>query len=106
MFAKKKGRTRRAGLPVHDDLVQTVFTADAANQLWLTDITEHPTAEGKLYLCTIKGHALRPDRGLLDRLTHDRVVSVSALRNAIALREPAGTVVHSGRGSQFGPENS
>jgi len=21
---------------------------------WLTDITEHPTAEGKLYLCAVK----------------------------------------------------
>ena len=26
----------------------------APNQLWLTDITEHPTGEGKLYLCAIK----------------------------------------------------
>lgn len=30
------------------------FTADAPNQLWLTDITEHRTGEGKLYLCAIK----------------------------------------------------
>ena len=33
---------------------QREFTAAAPNQLWLTDITEHPTAEGKLYLCAIK----------------------------------------------------
>ena len=39
---------------MHDDLVQRDFTADAPNQLWLTDITEHPTGEGKLYLCAIK----------------------------------------------------
>ena len=26
----------------------------AANRLWLTDITEHRTGEGKLYLCAIK----------------------------------------------------
>ena len=26
----------------------------APNRLWLTDITEHPTGEGKLYLCAIK----------------------------------------------------
>ncbi|MEU4819926.1 IS3 family transposase [Micromonospora aurantiaca] len=54
VFAKRKGLTRRAGPPVHDDLVQRRFTADAPNRLWLTDITEHPTAEGKLYLCAIK----------------------------------------------------
>lgn len=40
--------------PVHDDLVQRDFTAHGPNQLWLTDITEHHTDEGKLYLCAIK----------------------------------------------------
>lgn len=40
--------------PVHDDLVQRDFTADGPNRLWLADITEHRTAEGKLYLCAIK----------------------------------------------------
>ena len=72
------------------------------NQLWLTDITEHRTAEGKLYLCAIKDVYSEPDRRLLHRLTHEGVLAVSALRNAIALRgHPAGTVVHSDRGSQF-----
>ncbi len=31
-----------------------VFTASAPNELWLTDITKHPTADGKVYLCAIK----------------------------------------------------
>jgi putative transposase len=101
VFAKKKGLTRRAGPPVHDDLVQKVFTADTANQLWLTDITEHPTAEGKLYLCAIKDmHSGRIVGYSIDtRMTAS--LAVSALRNAIALRKPAGTIVHSDRGSQF-----
>ena len=30
------------------------FTADGPNRLWLADITEHRTGEGKLYLCAIK----------------------------------------------------
>ena len=30
------------------------FSATAANRLWLTDTTEHPTKEGKLYCCAIK----------------------------------------------------
>lgn len=50
----RKRRYRTAGPPVHDDLVNREFTADAPNQLWLTDITEHWTAEGKLYLCASK----------------------------------------------------
>jgi transposase InsO family protein len=31
------------------DLVARQFARDAPNQLWLTDITEYPTREGKLY---------------------------------------------------------
>ena len=40
--------------PAHDDLVRRQFEAEVPNQLWLADITEHPTGEGKLYLCAIK----------------------------------------------------
>ncbi len=39
---------------MHDDLLERDFTAETVNTTWLTDITEHPTAEGKLYLCAIK----------------------------------------------------
>jgi len=53
-FSKKRGLNRKAGPPVHDDLVERNFTATRPNQLWLTDITEHRTDEGKLYLCAIK----------------------------------------------------
>jgi putative transposase len=101
VFAKKKGLTRRAGPPVHDDLVRKVFTADAANRLWLTDITEHPTAEGKLYLCAIKDVYSGRIVGYSIDSRMKATLAVSALHNAIRLREPAGTVVHSDRGSQF-----
>jgi transposase InsO family protein len=101
IFAKKRGLTRKAVPPVHDDLVDRVFTATAPNAVWLTDITEHPTAEGKLYLCAIKdlhsGRIVGYSRDA--RMTAS--LAVSALRNAIALRSPAGTIVHSDRGSQF-----
>ncbi|MFC8833338.1 DDE-type integrase/transposase/recombinase [Streptomyces griseoincarnatus] len=55
-FGKRRGRGKnvRVGPPVHDDKVRRNFTADAPNRLWLTDITEHPTGEGKLYLCAVK----------------------------------------------------
>jgi hypothetical protein len=46
--------TRTPGPPVPDDLVERAFTADRVDQLWLTDVTEHPTTEGELYLCAIK----------------------------------------------------
>jgi len=54
-FGKKRGRNHKLpGPPVHDDLVEREFTAQAPNQLWLADITEHWTGEGKLYPCAIK----------------------------------------------------
>lgn len=43
-FSKKRGLNRKACPPVHDDVVQRDFTVQRANQLWLTDITEHWTA--------------------------------------------------------------
>jgi putative transposase len=35
------------------DLVKRQFTADGPNRLWVTDITEHPTREGKVYCCVV-----------------------------------------------------
>jgi transposase InsO family protein len=99
-FAKKKGMRKKAGPPVHDDLVRRNFSAPRANELWLTDITEHRTDEGKLYLCAIKdcfsnrivGYSIK------DRMTSS--LAVAALRNAVGLRSPFGTtIIHSDRGS-------
>ena len=102
VFSKKRGLNRKAGPPVHDDLVARNFTAAGPDRTWLTDITEHPTGEGKLYLCAFKdvysGRIVGYSMGA--RMTAQ--LAVSALRNAIALRDPAGTlIVHSDRGSQF-----
>lgn len=101
----RKGRRGKGGKPgpaVHDDHVQRNFTAVEPNRTWVTDITEHPTAEGKVYCCAIKdlfsnrivGYAIG------ERMTAD--LAVAALRAAIARRQPDGVViVHADRGSQF-----
>lgn len=101
VFAKKRGLNRRAGPPVHDDLVERDFTATAPNQLWLTDITEHRTNAGKLYLCAIKDVYSNRIVGYSIDSRMKASLAVSALRMAITRRDPAGTVVHSDRGSQF-----
>ena len=102
VFSKKRGLSRTAGPPVHDDLVARQFTAAARDRTWLTDITEHPTTEGKLYLCAFKDVYSNRIVGYSMGSRMTAQLAVSALRNAIALREPAGTVVvHSDRGSQF-----
>lgn len=73
VFAKKKkGLNRKSGPPVHDDLVARKFTTQKPNQLWLTDITEHWTDTGKLYLCAIR-RAFEQDRRLFDRLANESV---------------------------------
>ncbi|MHA7141883.1 IS3 family transposase [Arthrobacter sp. Sr33] len=101
VFSRKRGLNRKPGPPVHDDRVQRDFTAKMPNQLWLTDITEHPTAEGKLYLCAMKDvYSGRIVGYSMDSRMKSRL-AVAALENAVRSRRPAGTVVHSDRGSQF-----
>ncbi len=106
VFGKKRGKNGKPGPPAHEDLVERDFTAAGPNQLWLTDITEHPTGEGKLYMCAVKdvwsgrivGYSI--DARMKSRL------AVQALDNAVATRaahgmDVAGCIVHSDRGSQF-----
>ncbi len=68
---------------------------------WLTDITEHRTGEGKLYLCAIKDvYSNRIVGYSIDSRMKSRL-AVAALNNAVARRgDVAGCVVHSDRGSQ------
>lgn len=97
-----RASSKLGAIHVHDDLVQRDFSADDVNELWLTDITEHPTDEGKLYLCAVKdvfsgrivGYSM--DSRMKSRL------AVNALDNAVIRRgDTAGCIVHSDRGSQF-----
>ena len=102
VHARRRGRGRRPGPPVHDDLVRREFTAPRPNLLWLTDITEHPTAEGKLYLCAVKDACSKRIVGYSIDTRMTSALAVTALRNAITVRGgSAVTIVHSDRGSQF-----
>jgi putative transposase len=97
---KSSGKT--PGPAVHDDLVMRNFTAPAPDRVWLTDLTEHPTAEGKLYICCVKDVC---SRRIVGYATSDRMtaaLAVAALRQAVARRRPKGIVIcHSDRGGQF-----
>jgi putative transposase len=98
----RRGGGKRPGVAIHDDLLERDFTAERPDQTWLADITEHPTQEGKLYLCAFKDVCSRRIVGyaLGERMTAE--LAVAALRTAIARRRPRGTlIVHSDRGSQF-----
>jgi putative transposase len=112
--ASHAGRRGKAGKPdprVHDDLlayedkhgrVRHDFTADAPNAKWLADITEHPTGKGKLYLSAVKNCYSNKIVGYAIDSRMKSSLAAAAIRNAIALRSPAGTILHSDRGSQFG----
>ena len=111
----RRGKGRQPGPPVHDDLLATVdshgvtrhaFTAEAPNTVWLTDISEHKTAEGKLYLCAVKDvHSNRIVGYSIDSRMKSQL-AVTAFHIAVARRhadggDVAGCIVHSDRGSQF-----
>ena len=104
VFGKKRGKNgKESGLPAHDDLVERDFNAGAPNEMWLTDITEHATGEGKIYLCAIKDVYSGRIVGysISDRM--DAPLAVDALRSAVQRRggDLAGCVVHSDCGSHF-----
>jgi transposase InsO family protein len=81
--------------------VERRFVAERPDQTWLTDITEDPTGDRKLYLCAIRDVCSGRIIGYSMDSRMKAALDVSALRNAIALRSPIGTTVDSDRGSQF-----
>jgi putative transposase len=102
VFGKKRGKNGKTGPPVHNDLIERDFTADVPNQLWLSDITEHSTREGKLYLCAIKDVFSNRIVGYcMDSRMKSRLAT-TALHHAVARRGAvAGCILHTDRGSQF-----
>jgi transposase InsO family protein len=98
----RKGVKNLKNAPTCDDLVQREFHATHPNELWLTDITEHPTSEGKLYCCAVLDMYSRKVVGwAIDRRCEASLV-INAIEEAGANRttSPA-TVIHSDHGSQF-----
>jgi putative transposase len=82
------------------DLVLRQFSAEAPNRLWMTDITEHPTREGKLYCCAVLDAYSRSVVGWSIDNQQAASLVTSALGMAISRREPrAGGIVHSDHGS-------
>jgi transposase InsO family protein len=100
---KRRGKKAVSGAPAHDDLVRRDFTAVGPNRLWLTDITEHPTNDGKVYVCAVKDVWSNRIVGysIAERMTSQ--LAVDALESAVARRggTVAGCTLHSDRGGQF-----
>jgi transposase InsO family protein len=95
------GRRGPIGAFVAADLVCRDFSEDGPNKLWVTDITEHPTREGKVFCCAVLDAFSRKVVGWSIDSTQTAALVTNALGMAIKGREPDRTVIHSDRGSQF-----
>jgi putative transposase len=83
------------------DLVQRQFTRTGPDQLWVTDITEHPTREGEVYCAVVLDACSRRVIGWSIETTPTAALVTNALGTAIQSRKPnAGTLIHSDQGVQ------
>jgi len=98
---RRKRRHERLPAP-HDDLVGRRFVADAPDRLWCTDITEHPTGEGKVYCAAVLDVFTRQVVGwsIADHMRSELVVDALEMARW-RRRPPPGAIVHSDRGSQY-----
>ena len=84
------------------DLVERTFGRGARDELWVTDITEHPTREGKVYCAVILDAFSRRVVGWSIDASPTAALVTNALGMAIDSRDPrAGTLIHSDQGTQF-----
>ena len=94
--------SRNSGVPTDDDLVNRRFNRDGLNELWVSDITEHKTREGKVYCCAVLDTCSRKIVGWSIDSVQDSQLVVNALDMAIKQRKPRpGGVVHADHGVQF-----
>nr|WP_235181136.1 IS3 family transposase [Nesterenkonia sp. AN1] len=88
------------------DLVQRGFTRQEPNRLWVTDLTEHRTREGKLFCCVVLDTFSRRVVGWSIDSSPTAALATNALGMAIDTRLGAspgqGTIIHSDQGVQFG----
>ncbi|AZT96958.1 MULTISPECIES: IS3-like element ISAar24 family transposase [Micrococcales] len=93
---------RLKGVATADDLVNRKFHRLALNELWVTDITEHPTREGKIYCAAVLDACSRKIIGWAIDSKQDSTLVVNALDMAIRARQPGpGGIVHADHGVQF-----
>ena len=109
---------RRNGLTKQDktapkfpDLLKRNFTAEAPNVKWVGDMTEIPTAAGKLYLATVIDLYSRRLLGAATSLHPDAALACAAIKMAVTTRggreaiwseeETDRVIFHTDRGSTY-----
>jgi transposase InsO family protein len=87
------------------NFVRRVFRREQPNHLWMTDLTEHPTSEGKVYCFAVLDPFARLVVGWAVHDTQATNLVLNALRMATRRRGPR-DVIHSFQGrpeGQFTP---
>ena len=87
------------------NLVGRVFSAQAPNQCWLSDITFIPTREGWLYLASVLDLYSRAIVGWSMGKTLDSQLAMSALTMAVQQRQSPAQILHSDQGSTYAAAN-
>ena len=83
------------------DLVERQFQREDSDRLWVTDITEHPTREGKVYCCVVLDVFSRRVVGWSIDSSPTAALVTDALGMAINQRSPIeATVIHSDQSTQ------
>ncbi len=99
---RPKWRRPRPDL-ISTDLLDRLFRRKGLDQLWVTDITEHHTREGKVYCAAVLDVCSRPVVGWSIDSSPTAALVTNALGMAIdSRRPPPGTIIHSDHAAQFG----
>ena len=98
----RRHRKNLVNAATFEDLVRRNFTCDVPNQLWVTDITEYPTREGKVYCRAVfDAHSRKVVGWSIETHQASPVVTNSrsmALTNGTPTTD---TVLYSDYGTQF-----
>ncbi|WP_406312793.1 IS3 family transposase [Streptosporangium sp. NBC_01639] len=100
---RRKGRRNLVNAATEEDLVRRAFTVQAPDRLWVSDITEHPTDEGKLYCAAVMDAYSRRIIGHSIDIRQTSALVVDAMVMAVARRNPPSrkTILHSDHGTQY-----
>jgi transposase InsO family protein len=69
--------------------VRRRFSADSPDRLWMTDIPEHPTREGKIYCCAVIDTFSRMVVGWSIDSSQTGLLVTNALGMALKAQDPA-----------------
>jgi putative transposase len=100
---RRKGRRNLVNAATGEDLVKRVFDVDAPDRLRVSDITEHPAGEGKVYCAAVMDAYSRRIIGHSTDLRQATELVVGAMSMAVVRRDPQEdeTILHSDHGCQY-----